>query len=116
MNRESTSDDSVILAPHGKPPPANSGAALLPCSRCGTPTLPGTLATYGARCYGCYLDLLRDPQPSPRAMGDKRVGGPKAWAHALQRREQSGERLSPAQAEMWRAALGAISSDGGETA
>lgn len=30
----------------------------------------------------------------------------KAWAHALKTREQRGDRLTPAQREMWRAALG----------
>lgn len=98
-------DEAVILAPHGRPPAISNGAALLPCRWCDTPTAHSTLSTYGARCYPCYLAYCREAQPSPD-VGDKRNRGSRDWARALKHREESGERLSPAQRDMWREAIG----------
>lgn len=76
----------------------------LPCMWCKAPTLREVLAQYGARCRTCYEGYLRERQPSPD-IGDKRTGGPKAWAHALRRREEAGEKLTQAQRDAWRGAL-----------
>lgn len=104
MSRDPT-DDVVIPSTHGKPPPVEVGGTLLPCHRCQTLTQRATLAQYGARCYRCYEAYCQEPQPSPRFMGDKKLGD-KDWAVALKAREESGERLTLAQKIMWREALG----------
>src|SRR5512146_2386823 len=100
------SDDNIVnLPPHGKAPKRfeQSDSGRLECKWCGTPTLWGTLAQYGARCLDCYERYVRESHPWP-AVGDKNIG-PKAWAHALKEREQSGERLTGAQRDAWRGAL-----------
>jgi hypothetical protein len=99
-------DDVTILHPHGKPPPVDTGGALLPCLWCKTPTQRATLAHYGARCWRCYEAYCGEVQPRPDFMGDRRVDGPLAWARALKAREEAGERLSLVQQTMWRDALG----------
>lgn len=77
-----------------------------PCSKCEESTLLTVLAQHGGWCVGCYDAYCREPQPEPPWMADKRTGGPRAWAYALRTREESGERLTPAQKAMWRAAIG----------
>lgn len=98
-------DDETPLPPHGKAPAAIDPFGPLPCRLCGMLTQRAMLAQYGARCLNCYELWRGESQPSPY-VGDKRVDGPKAWAHALKAREQAGERLSIAQRTMWREALG----------
>lgn len=98
-------DEQPPLPPHGNAPRAKDAEARrLPCAWCKEPTLVATLTQYGARCFRCYEASCRTQQPSP-AIGDKRKGGPKAWAHSLKAREQAGERLTPAQQAAWRDAL-----------
>ena len=75
------------------------------CMVCKAPTKRPTLNTYGARCFRCYETFLSEKTPSPD-VGDKRDGGPKAWAYALRYRVQNGERLSTVQQNMMRAAIG----------
>lgn len=61
-----------------------------------------------------YRPKLKEPvtvdrEAGIRALRNFRVGGqddPKAWAKLLMAREKSGERLTPAQRQMWRDALG----------
>lgn len=79
--------------------------AKVPCRQtsCGKLTLRTTLAHYGGRCFECYERFCAAPQPKVD-VGDKRID-PKSWAHALRRREKAGERLTPPQRAMWRAAL-----------
>jgi len=103
MNRETPDEDAIPLPPHGRPPALEN---RMPCRRCGTQTLVGTLNHYGARCFRCYGEYCTEPQQRPMFEADKRVGGPKAWAHALRAREEAGERLSLAQRTMWREAIG----------
>lgn len=74
-----------------------------PCTFCGKATLIATLANYGARCNACYEAFCREPQPHVD-VGDKRLD-PRSWAHALKRRHEAGERLTPPQIAMYRAAL-----------
>lgn len=76
----------------------------LPCSFCGDLTSRSVLAHLGARCSRCYEAYCRAPQRKVN-VGDKRQS-PRAWAHALKRREEAGERLTPPQRAMWRAAIG----------
>lgn len=76
---------------------------LLACSRCDAPTPQATLNSFGARCSICYLAFCRQQQP--RVLVGSKANGPRDWALALQAREKSGERLSPAVRTMWRAAL-----------
>jgi len=87
-------------------PSANEEIRRTPCLWCKSLTLVETLNQYGARCFNCYEAYCREPQPAPSVMADKRHGDPKAWAEALKQREEAGERLTLAQRDMWRAALG----------
>lgn len=102
MSRSDDGDNVIQLPPHGALPAVIGGR--LPCLWCNAPTAGTTLAAYGARCLRCYEAYCREQQPSPPFAADKRKDGNKAWAHALRAREKSGERLSFAQREMWRAA------------
>lgn len=95
-------DDRVLLPPHGRPPAEDR----MPCRWCGVPTSITTLNTLGARCSGCFDAYCNAKQPAPEFMADKRLGDPLAWAKSLKAREESGERLSLAQKQMWRSALG----------
>jgi hypothetical protein len=85
------------------------------CGFCGKLTPGPQLAAYGARCARCYAAYCESPPQAPDWMADKRTDGPKAWAQVLKAREQRGERLSPAQRDMWRWSLGpGADSEGGE--
>ena len=95
--------DDLPLPPHGKPPLVE---LRLPCQWCSTSTLRTTLAQYGGRCFACFSAYCSEVQPKPAALSDKRVDGPKGWAWALKTRQEAGERLSLAQADMWHTALG----------
>lgn len=75
----------------------------MPCRWCGKLASIGSLNTYGARCFKCY-EAYCQVQPDYTDTGNKN-DSPKAWAHALKRREENGERLSSVQKAMWRAAL-----------
>lgn len=77
-----------------------------PCALCKGATLVEMLSQYGARCKRCYSAFLTEKLPTPQTMGNKVTGGPKDWAKALRERERSGDKLSPAQKEAWRSALG----------
>ena len=103
-NQPSLGDD--FRPPHGAMPAQVDSAPMMPCRWCQAPTQRATLGHYGARCFRCYEAFLLDPQKAVD-VGDKRKSGPRDWAHALKRREEAGEKLSPAQREMWRAAIGA---------
>lgn len=99
-------DQAPLLPPHGHAaPPAGPHEVFAPCTRCNTPTQRSTLAHYGARCLRCYIAFCREPQPTPRFMGDKRTGGNRAWAYALKARQDAGERLPVASQEMLKNAL-----------
>lgn len=108
----------------------------LPCLRCGALTPSGILATFGARCsrcYGLYCRMGESASDAPPLTHDDKqailermrlvaqsmtIGAqddPKAWAKALRGREKRGESLTPAQRDMWRAALGLVGRDMGET-
>lgn len=76
----------------------------LSCRWCHKPTLVATLMQYGARCFQCY-EAYCNEVPRAISAADKRVDGPRGWAHALRARELSGERLTPAARAMWRAAI-----------
>lgn len=56
-----------------------------------------------ARVAAAMAKLKRDQQASP-----------KAWAHRLKEREESGEKLSSAQRAMWRAAIQATAAEEAE--
>src|SRR6478752_5166757 len=73
------------------------------CMCCGTSTLKTMLSQYGARCVRCYEAFCVYKQVYP-PLGD-RTKDAKSWATVLRGREQRGERLKPAQKEMWRTAL-----------
>lgn len=81
-------------------------AAQFRCAWCHNITPHETLASLGARCVPCYRRYCEEMPPRPAFMADKQKDGPRAWAHALKRREESGERLSPVQRKAWRDALG----------
>jgi hypothetical protein len=68
----------------------------LPCMVCRTTTLKETLTLYGARCFNCYTSYCHSAPRCPD-VGDKRIDGPRGWAHALKRRHEQGDRLTPAQ-------------------
>lgn len=78
----------------------------LPCAWCRRLTLRTMLAQYGARCLQCYDAYITASNPQPEWMrpipANVRMVAPKAWAGVLQKREESGERLSKAQRDMWR--------------
>jgi len=80
------------------------------------PPHPPNLVEFRAACTRrpTYVQAqLAAPKPDPARVA-KIVGGiarpaprdPKAWAHALQAREERGEKLTLAQRDMWREALG----------
>jgi hypothetical protein len=75
-----------------------------PCRECGSINLKETLSNYGGLCPGCYRDYCKAPQHFPD-VGDKRIDGPRGWAHALKRRHEQGDRLTPAQVSAYKAAL-----------
>lgn len=78
---------------------------------------PPTVLEFRDLCRGAPSTMQALPAPAGKAdpvMAAKAaesvnrdgLGDPKGWAHALRRREVSGDRLSMAQRAMWRAALG----------
>jgi hypothetical protein len=75
-----------------------------PCTVCSTPTLRETLTQYGARCFSCYEAYTREQRTFPD-VGSKHQRGPRDWAHALKRRHDAGEQLTPAQISAYRATL-----------
>jgi hypothetical protein len=81
----------------------HSATDRLPCRFCGKPTLRETLSQYGARCFECFT-AIAVVQHFPD-VGDKRIDGPRGWAHALKRRHEQGDRLTPAQVSAYKAAL-----------
>lgn len=88
--------------------PAFESGGPLPCSLCNRPTPRAILAQYGARCAGCYGHFCRSVPQRPEHSAHRGLDGPRGWAQALRRREESGERLTPAQRAAWRAAIGAL--------
>ena len=71
-----------------------SGPPPLPCRQCQRQTPRVILSNFGAMCEPCYRAWQRQKQlPSPD-VGDKAKDGPRAWIPALQRRIDSGERLT----------------------
>jgi hypothetical protein len=81
----------------------HSATDRLPCRFCGAPTLRETLSQYGARCHSCFTDYCRAKPFFPDS-GDKRDNA-RSWAHALKRRHEQGDRLTPAQVSAYKAAL-----------
>ena len=84
----------------------------MPCRWCQASTPLDVLCQLGARCAPCYSRYLRASEPihewAKPLPNEAKTVAPKAWAEALRKREQSGERLTKAQRNMWRAArLGA---------
>ena len=73
------------------------------CRYCGATAAWETLSNFGARCGSCYADYCRAQQFFPDT-GDKTVN-PRSWAHALKRRHEQGDRLTPAQVSAYKAAL-----------
>jgi hypothetical protein len=73
------------------------------CMVCGTSTLKTMLSQYGARCLKCF-EFYQTTKVDYPPLGDRTKSGT-SWAVVLRGREQRGERLSPMQKEMWRAAL-----------
>lgn len=97
-----------------------------PCRVCGVSTPYDDLADLGSRCRQCYGAFLREGNPGwmpnrpltpderSKVIRKARAGlaslgrqnrDPKAWAHALKAREESGEHLTIAQRDAWRSAL-----------
>lgn len=72
------------------------------CRQCNAVTQWGTLSDHGGLCYRCYAAYCREPRQWPD-VGTK--GEPRSWAHALKRRHEAGEQLTPAQVSAYRAAL-----------
>jgi protein-arginine kinase activator protein McsA len=91
-----------------------SSPQALRCRSCGATTAFETLSSYGARCGACYADYCRAKQYFPDT-GDKRIDGPRGWAHALKRRHEQGDRLTPAQVSAYKAALRTTEEDGPES-
>lgn len=71
-----------------------SGPPPLPCRKCQRPTPRVILSNFGAMCEPCYRAWQRQPLPPTPDVGDKAKDGPRAWIAALQRRIDSGERLT----------------------
>jgi hypothetical protein len=76
----------------------------LPCAVCRTQTQAATLSQYGARCFSCWETYRTGPLPKTPDVGDKKNSGPRDWIRALRRRDEAGERLTPAQRGAWREA------------
>lgn len=90
------------------------------CRVCGRITLNRMLMNFGARCEPCYESYLRQGVPAsntPMSPARKAeiakslsslslaAGVNLEWAQALRIREESGERLSMVQKQLWREAL-----------
>ena len=82
----------------------HSATDRLQCRFCGKPTLRETLSQYGARCFECFTAYC-SARPFYPDTGDKRIDGPRSWAHALKRRHEQGDRLTPSQVSAYKAAL-----------
>jgi hypothetical protein len=93
---------------------------MRPCSFCGASTERETLAEYGARCGPCFTQYVTGGKPNPqmptrqhkvatlnrlKALLVVGSGNHRQWAVNLRNREHSGEELSLAQRQGWRAAL-----------
>jgi hypothetical protein len=81
-----------------------SGGDKLLCRKCSEPTKRETLSDLGGQCFPCYQAYCREPQTFPD-VGNKHARGPRDWAHALKRRHDAGELLTPAQIDAYRGAL-----------
>lgn len=86
-------------------------AAAAPCRICANTTDHELLSKHGGMCLGCFDSWRRRPIAETPDIGDKMKDGPRAWAVALRKREQCGERLTPFQRQAWRDALGAVGSE-----
>jgi hypothetical protein len=80
-----------------------SGPSGGSCHVCGTTTIGGSLSDFGARCFPCYQAYLRESRVFPDV--GKKSDDPRAWAYALQRRHESGDRLTPAQVSAYKAVI-----------
>lgn len=91
------------------------------CAFCGCMTDHDTLVEYGARCGPCFTQYVTGGRPNPpmptraekkatllklKSLLALNAGSCLQWAEKLRNREQSGEALSLAQRQAWRAALG----------
>jgi hypothetical protein len=86
------------------PQDTNPELEPMSCRSCGGMSTRGQLAAYGARCFRCYESYCSAYISRPSVMGNGT--GNRAWAHALKAREESGEQLTKAAREAWRAAIG----------
>lgn len=90
------------------------------CTVCGKQTDRDDMATFGARCRECfrgYCNELNRDIGSVKTREDKleilawlrsvfeKPQDPKAWAHRLREKEESGQHVPPLQRRMWREAL-----------
>lgn len=82
---------------------ADSKPDELACRDCRGSAARETLSSFGGRCGGCHAAYCRAARNWPD-VGDKRKG-PREWAHALKRRHQAGENLTPAQISAYQTAL-----------
>lgn len=99
----------------------------LPCNRCSQLAPREDLAALGAMCRVCFASYCAEANPAwlpsrpllpherAAVVSKARAGlvalgqqprDPKAWAHRLRDREESGDHLSPLQRRFWREALG----------
>jgi hypothetical protein len=95
-------NEDALLPPHGSPPLAEYDR--LPCRLCNAATQRETLTDYGARCFRCFEAWQNERHEVPD-IGDRTGRGLRDWAHALKRRHDAGERLTPAQVAAYKAAL-----------
>lgn len=98
--------EPVVLPPHGHAPPPAIESTTLACPGCRALTERTVLATYGNRCEPCYRAFCNANTRTSHPLPDKRVGGDRAWAHALLERHRQGYTVSQLSLKMARDALG----------
>jgi len=107
QRRKPVESDSpeLNLPPHGHAPPPAVETSTLACPGCRALTERTVLATYGNRCEACYRAFCSANTRISHPLPDKRVGGDRAWAHALLERHRQGHRVSHLYLKMARDAL-----------
>lgn len=81
--------------------------SMHPCGGCGTPSDRTKLSEFAGLCDRCRQAFCTSALPvcvKPE-LPSNLANSPKAWAHRLQAREESGERLTLGQKSAWRTAL-----------
>lgn len=74
----------------------------IPCARCGRPTARATLVQYGARCFSCYEDYIKERLPEARIPKER---SPLGWAHHLKALRFQGDSMTKAQIDMYQSVL-----------